>query len=613
MLAVIPASADTPPPFEYQTTIPGYHLGSGRGLEVDAEGNTYAIARYVGNEEQNHIVVLKLDAAGDPTWSTVIDGSDHDYATDLVLNGSGQLYVTGWTDSDDFPVTPDGMDGTLTGFRDVFLLKLSTADGSIEYGTLIGGDYTDMGYGITLDSDGNIWLTGSTGSTDFPTVDAYQDEPSAPLYVYTDAFIMKLNPAGDSILYSSYFGGYKDDYAEVIALDADGDIVLGGETNADDFPLANPIQTTPADIWIAKLSGDGQNLLFSTYHGGEDFDRLGGLAVDSYGDVYISGSTRSQTFPTTPGAYQEDFVGEVDGCEIPFGGDYNCEDVFVTKLATDGTGIIYSSYLGGSTIDEARDLAIDATGRAYLVGYTYSSDFPPDGIDTSGEIFLARFDPTGAVLDYVVTVNSGSSNAGHGVAVDSEGDVYLTGAWNVPADIYVGKLDQADEPNMAPMTPEIPAGVVSGETGTEYEFTTSAIDPNGDLVSYQYDWGNGAYSEWKGPYPSGESMSAMHTWGDGGVFDIRVMARDAEGMESAWSEPLTVEIVSIVCGDVDGSGAGPDVSDLVFLTTYMFQGGTAPSHMGACDVDGSGSGPDIGDLVYLVSYMYSGGPDLQCP
>ena len=128
-----------------------------------------ADARAIGDHGENNFVAAKLDPAGTVVWTREVRGYDHDVAEDLVLDGAGRLIITGWTDSEDFPTTPDAMDGTLTGFRDVFLMKLSTEDGSILYSTLLDGDYTDEGHGIALNEAGEIYIVGTTGSTDFPT------------------------------------------------------------------------------------------------------------------------------------------------------------------------------------------------------------------------------------------------------------------------------------------------------------------------------------------------------------------------------------------------------------------------------------------------------------
>jgi len=453
------------PAFVYETTVTGYYLASGRGMAVDDDGNAYVIAYAIGNE--NDIVVLKLDADGGLLWENYINGNGLDYAVDIVVDAESNVFITGWTDSEDFPVTPGALSETLTGFRDAFVMKLSTSDGSILYSTFLGGDYSDAGYGITLNDAGEIYVVGTTKSTDFPTTpDAYQDHPNFPLYYHSDAFITKLSASGDEILYSTYFGGLTDDTAWRVALDEDENIIIAGETDAEDFPLVDPILSTANDIFISKLSADGSTLQFSTYLGGEDRDLLRGMALDAEGFVYVAGSTRSVGFPTTPGAFQEEFVGAILGCEVPFGADYNCDDVFVTKLATDGSGLVYSTYLGGNTVEECRDIAVDALGRAHVVGYTYSANFPPNGIDFGAENFVSRLDSSGSLLDYTITVDSGSANQGHGIALDSAGGVYITGAIDVPANIYVAKL--AGDAIVPDMTVSISSSMTQVARGSDF-------------------------------------------------------------------------------------------------------------------------------------------------
>jgi hypothetical protein len=439
-LAVVSASTtqSQEPTFVYETVIPGYYLSFGKDIAVDTAGNAYVIASWYEDHLHLDILVVKLDPDGTPLWTTSVVGDGHDYAEDIVLDNAGVVCVAGWTDSDNFPVI-NGLDSTLTGFRDAFIMKLSADDGMITYSTYLGGDYTDEAHGIALNNAGDIYVAGSTESSDFPTVNAYQSSPSAPPYTYSDAFITRLNPAGDSILYSTYFGGYRDDRARNIALDSQEDIVFSGETEADDFPLANPIIATPHGLFISKLSGAGDSLIFSTYFGGEDLDRIGAMALDQSNNVHFTGATRSITFPTTPGAVQEDFAGEILGCgNPPFDPLRNCEDGFLVKLATDGTGVIYSTYLGGTSVDEGHGVVLDGSGRAHVVGYTISSDFPGSDSTFAG-FFLSRVTTDGSSLDYTLRKQSGSGG-GNGVAVDQANDVYFTGAVNVPADVYIAKV-----------------------------------------------------------------------------------------------------------------------------------------------------------------------------
>ncbi|MHC4616108.1 MAG: SBBP repeat-containing protein, partial [Planctomycetota bacterium] len=218
---------------------------------------------------------------------------------------------------------------------------------------------------------------------------------------------------------------------------------LAGNTDSIDFPTVNPIQSTYAgeqDVFVARLSADGSTIEYSTYLGGEDWDRVAHLVLDGSGHAYVAGSTRSIAFPTTPGAFQEQFVGEILGCEVPFGADHNCDDAFVTKLTPNGSALAYSTYLGGTATDEARDLAIDSAGRAHVVGYTVSQDFPPAGISSAADIFVSKLGANGGDLLYTYTTDSASANAGHGIAVDADDDVYFAGAINAPADIYVAKI-----------------------------------------------------------------------------------------------------------------------------------------------------------------------------
>jgi hypothetical protein len=249
------------PTFAYETIIPGYWLSSGRGVTVDDQGSAYGFASWYLDHQHLDILIYKLDAEGNVVWKLPIVGDElqHDWVTDITLDSKGDVWVTGATDSDSFPTTPDALYPTHIHFRDAFLMKLSPDDGTILYSTFLGGDYTDESNSIFINDADEIYLVGTTGSTDFPTTeDAYQSEPSAPLYVYTDVFIMKLSPAGDEILYSTYFGGYKDDWADDVALDREGNIVFAGQTTADDFPLVNPIQSDPNSIFISKLSADGR-------------------------------------------------------------------------------------------------------------------------------------------------------------------------------------------------------------------------------------------------------------------------------------------------------------------------------------------------------------------
>jgi hypothetical protein len=473
------------PTFAYQTYIPGYYLGHGNDMVVDATGNAYVIASYYQDEHHLDILVVKLDAEGTPVWTLPIVGDEleHDFAEDIALDADGNVWMTGWTSSESFPIV-NGMDSTLTGFVDAFITELDPDDGTILYSTFLGGDYTERGYGIAFNDAGEIFVVGQTGSTDFPTTDdAYQDHPGAPLYVYSDCFITKLSPDGREILYSTYFGGYKEDAAENLGLDPDGNIIISGTTTSDDFPLVNSIQSDPDRMFISKLSADGSTLLFSTYLGGDDIDYLRAMAVDSEGFVYITGETRSIDFPATAGAFQENFVGEILGCEEFFPSTYvNCFDAYVTKLATDGSGVVYGTFLGGDINDNGTNIVVDDAGRAYTVGFTGSSDYLGTG-NLYAAIFTTKLSSSGGELEYALTKQSPSAGSGHGIALDPAGGVYITGAVGVPYDIYVAKLDGVGF-----------AGVdrEPGETSGRLSLEVTASNPFTTSTSFAYSLPAGA-------------------------------------------------------------------------------------------------------------------------
>lgn len=441
--AIPAATQGTQPEIAYETTITGYFLASGRGMAVDPDGNSYVFARLIGQD--NDFLVIKLGAGGEVLWSTLIDGVKHDVATGIALDRESNPYITGWTDSPDFPIL-NGLDDTLTGFRDAFVMQLSTLDGAILYSTFLGGEYVDQGGGIALNDTDEIYLAGLTESRDFPTVDPIQDELNSPPYAFSDAFVTKISADGSAILYSTFLGGSRDDGAVSIGLDASDNIYISGDTDSTDMPTKNPIQGTnegSQDTFVAQISADGSTLDYATYLGGDEWDRTARMVVDDAGQVYLTGSTRSIDFPTTVGAFQEDFVGGILDCELPFIGRFNCDDAFLSKLVAGGTSLVYSTYLGGTDVDESRDLAVDGDGNAYVVGYSVSPDFPPAGIGGPAAIFVSKMSPAGDSLDFTFIKNSGSANAGHGIALNAVDDIYFTGAINVPADIYIAQLTQA--------------------------------------------------------------------------------------------------------------------------------------------------------------------------
>ena len=440
------ALADGVPPLVYETFLPGYRLSRGVDVAVDTDGNAFILAANHNEDTRNDIILAKIDPEGGVVWERYLRGSQIDIAGGIALDANGDMWVTGWTDSPDFPITADAIDNTLTGFRDVFVTKLASADGAVLYSTYIGGDYVDGGNDIAIGDDGRVYVTGFSISTDYPvTDDAVQPtRTNGYSYAFSDNILTILSPDGAQILYGTYYGGSEDEEAEAIALDADGSIVIAAWTQSDDYPTLNPFQSAYAggerDLVVTRFAPGGTAVEFSTYLGGEDWEFLGRIDIAPDGGILIGGSTRSLTYPTTPGAFQTDFAGGPRGCGGgAFEEFYNCENAFVTKLSPDGSTADFSTYIGGDRPDFSRGLAVDNLGRAHIVGYSYSEDYPGGPVEP-GSIIVSRLSTDGSAVDYTYSAYSQYANAGHGIAVGDDGGVYLTGAIHFPAEIYAAKL-----------------------------------------------------------------------------------------------------------------------------------------------------------------------------
>ena len=263
--------------------------------------------------------VTKLSSSGNLIYSTYLGGgSGSDGGSGIAVDGSGNAYVTGGTNSTDFPIQNPSQP-TNHGSSDAFVTKLSSAGNSLIYSTYLGGGDSDLGWGIAVDGSGYAYVTGWTRSTNFPTFASYQTDQGGD-----DVFVTKLSSSGSGLIYSTYLGGGSgDDAGNGIAVDGNGNVYVTGETNSTDFPIEHPYQLTfqgAADAFVTKFSSSG-SLIYSTYLGGGGADRGFGIAVDGGGNAYVTGNTYSIDFPT-----QNPFQGTNQGRD----------DAFVTKLSYGG-------------------------------------------------------------------------------------------------------------------------------------------------------------------------------------------------------------------------------------------------------------------------------------
>jgi uncharacterized protein (TIGR03437 family) len=308
-------------------------------------------------------------------------------------------------------------------------------DPTVTFSTYLGGSFSDTASAIAVDSSGNTYVTGHAGSRDFPTKNPLQ--PSNNGSGSADAFITKINPAGTALIYSTYLGGSVGAQTNAIAVDTAGDVYVAGVTTSQDFPTQNAIQpsakTGRGTAFLSKLNPSGSAFVFSTYFGGSGSDNALGLALDSAGNVYLCGVTRSSDFPVKNG-FQSTYKG-TNGLST---------NGFVSKVSADGSTLVYSSYIGGSGYDgggggtdTANAIAVDGAGNAYLAGHAVSVNFPvlsplqplspnqtKSGVVRTG--FVAKVAPTGSLV-YSTFLGGSSVDSANGIAVDSAADVFVTG------------------------------------------------------------------------------------------------------------------------------------------------------------------------------------------
>ncbi len=430
--------------FVYQTVFNGAQFDNGLAEVVDGSGNAYILA--YAYDSNNDVEVVKLSPSGKILFSAYLRGSSLDYGTGLALDGNGGLWVTGYTDSADFPVVNAAQpvkDATRSGF----LAKLSTTDGSILYSSFFGANRADEFHGIAIDSTGGIYLVGKTDSTNFPTLNPIQASLNLTNCFCDDAFVLHLASDAHTILFSTYLGGSSDDQGDKIGLDAAGNIYIAGITKSNDFPTVQALQPTwsgDSDVWAARISAGGSHLDYSTYLGGARTETLWGFALDPSGSLTLAGTTNSSNYPVSPGAYQITFGGGL--CGAAGFGQYPCYDGFVTRLNPDGSGLAYSTFLGGNNNDEAHGITIDSTGNAFVVGYTTSSNFLASGTG----IFVLSLDASGSQTRWSGTIFSASANTSQGIALGPDDDIFFTGAINAPSDLYAVRLSQSGRASPTP-------------------------------------------------------------------------------------------------------------------------------------------------------------------
>jgi hypothetical protein len=378
-------------------------------------------------------------------------GLEWDEGSDVEVDRAGSSYLTGFTLSPDLPV-PGAAQGALAGLADGFVTKVAADGRRLLWSTYLGGVDIDVPNSLAMDEQGNVYVTGRTGSPDFPTTEAAfqpqlrgtacQGEPCH------DAFVTKIDPSG-RVVFSTLFGGTANEEGVSIAVDRAGRAWITGNTDSADLPVRRAVQETfqsppcpgdlpcEYDVFVAALAPDGSRLSFASYLGGDAGDTAGGIAVDAGGSAYVTGTTRSTDFPVTDGALQPSINGLE--CGPPPGAP--CLDAFVTKI-TDRR-LAYSTYLGGSGDERSGGIAVDGKGQAVVTGTTRSPDLPVNsaaqaGLDNAsctGELpeeqcddaFVSQLGANGRGLVFSTYLGGQAEDQGLAVTVDTPGNVYVAG------------------------------------------------------------------------------------------------------------------------------------------------------------------------------------------
>jgi len=426
---------DTPAGVLRDTAPVAYQEVEGRRVPVhsrfalDGSGGSGRFA-FAGNENYDRTRELIIDPG--IQYTTFLGGGGDEIGAGIVVDSFGNAYVGGTTQSPDFPTTLGAFrrTGSANNSADAFITKLNASGSALVYSTFIGGSNMEFGRRIAIDAAGNAYLTGQTKSSNFPVTGNAFDRtinipPNCPRCAtdVTDGFVTKLNAAGSALVYSTYLGGTEDDSPRGIAVDAGGNAYVIGETLSPDFPTtAGAFRRTYSgnyDMFVTKLNAAGSALAYSTFIGGTQVDNGERVAVDASGNAYVMGFSSSLDFPTTAGAFDRTNNGGFD--------------VTLTKVNQSGSGLVYSTYLGGQGSDSGGGLVVNDAGEAYVSGGTGSLDFPttagalhttPDGSDN----FVTKFNAAGSALVYSAVFGGTASEGASGIDLDAAGNAWITGS-----------------------------------------------------------------------------------------------------------------------------------------------------------------------------------------
>ena len=535
---------------DYSTYLGGSDTDTAWGLAVDSSLETYVVGQSwsvdfptVSAYQPNlpgfgNVIVSKLSSTGESlVYSTYLGGSVVDEPRGIAVDSGGNAYLSGYTISHDFPTVNPYQGELAGGFGDFdyFAAKLSSTGSELIYSTYLGGSDPEQGGNIAVDGDLCAYVTGMTYSTDFPTLNPFQVDLTGS----SAATISKLSSSGSELLYSSFLGGSEGQAAYGVAVDAVGQAYVVGDTDSPDFPTVNPYQPcfnaeTELDSFVAKFSSSGSELIYSTYLGGSGWDSARAISLDG-SEACVVGTTDSDDFPTLH-AFQPARAGNYDA--------------WVAKLSSAGSSLLLGSYLGSTADDDGYGIAVDGEGRIYVAGETCASDFPLErpyrSVLEGIEAFVTCFNSSGTGLIYSTFLGGSGDDYGRTVAVDQENSAYVAGftdstdfpvvnafqaAYSGGGDIFVGKFRLSchlttPTPSIAP-TPSPTSTPIATPAPTSTPSPSPTPSPTHPTIPTCSPTSTPAVSPTPSPYPSPEYLVVDSGDYDGdGVADLAVYRAD---------------------------------------------------------------------------------------
>ena len=588
-------------PLVFSTFLGTSEFEEGYSVAVDGDGNpvvagitndgSFPTTTGAYQEAHSHVFdvfITKLDADGSTLiFSTFLGSTGGEVVNDVFLDASGNIYVGGYTDSGNFPTTTDAFQVQLGGHSDAFVSKLSPDGARLLASTMLGGFWDDGVESVTADAAGNMYITGTTMSEDFP-VTAGAANTSGTGY---NGFVCKVNSTATDLIYSTYLGGSEQDAARTILLNDDGSVYVAGSTHSDDFPIsANAYQKgrqkAPVSAFVTRVAADGASFEASTFLGGTRDQEAFAVAMDADGEVHVVGTTNSNDFPVTAGAFQTT-IGSSD------------DDIFVTRMDADLTSINTSTFIGGDTNDLANDGGLDPDGNVLICGYTQSTNYPTTigAAQTTksafDDAFVTKLSWNYTQLVYSSFLGGVDNDKGHGVAASGTLHAYVTGetfsstfpttpgAFNTSfggkRDAFLTKITlDLDEPIA------VAGSDVTIDQHMSVTFNGSSSMDNIGIANWTWSLMYGGKTvKLYGPVTS-------WMFDDAGLYTVTLQVTDTSSHKAIDSLDVTVRDITVPVAD-----AG--------LSRTVAQGTTV-------DFDGSGSSDNVGIVTWDWSFTYGGGP-----